>query len=430
MLKSHQASLFLEMDPPHFSEGTSGTFADNARLPVHRWFRYSAGFSGAWAADVIRREGKERDVRVFDPFAGSGTTLIAAEQCGAESWGIDPHPFVARVAQGKLAYRTSPDVFVDRAKRVLASARRRTPALDSYAPLIRKCYTDDALAQLDCLRCAVEAQADDSEASLLVWLALAAILRPTSHVGTANWQYLLPSRRKARVREPFAAFDDMTRMMAQDMRAANGLDTPRARFTLDDARSCERIPADTFNLVVTSPPYPNNYDYADATRLELTFFGEIKGWGDLQDSIRQHLLRSCTQHVPDSAVDLPAILSRAELAPIRDEIASVCKELGDVRLSRGGKKTYHNMVACYFLDLAEVWYSLRRVCSSPSKVCFVIGDSAPYGVYVPVIEWLGRLALSAGFKSFHFEKTRDRNTKWKNRKHRVPLCEGRLWVEG
>ena len=33
---------------------------------------------------------------------------------------------------------------------------------------------------------------------------------------------------------------------------------------------------DSFNLVMTSPPYPNNYDYADATRLELAFFGEIK----------------------------------------------------------------------------------------------------------------------------------------------------------
>jgi len=63
-------------------------------------------------------------------------------------------------------------------------------------------------------------------------------------------------------------------------------------------------------------------------------------------------------------------------------------------------------------------------------VCFVIGDSAPYGVYVPVMEWMGRLAASAGFRNYEFEKTRDRNVKWKNRKHRVPLCEGRLWVNG
>ena len=205
---------------------------------------------------------------------------------------------------------------------------------------------------------------------------------------------------------------------------------PRATFMPDDARTCHAVPADSANLVVTSPPYPNNYDYADATRLELSFFGEISGWGDLQAAIRRHLLRSCTQHVPDRAVDLDGTIARVELDPIRDELQTVCGELGRVRLTRGGKKTYHNMIACYFLDLALAWRALRRVCQSPSRICFVIGDSAPYGVYVPVIDWLGRLAVAADFRSYRFEKIRDRNTKWKNRKHRVPLCEGRLWVEG
>jgi len=30
----------------------------------------------------------------------------------------------------------------------------------------------------------------------------------------------------------------------------------------------------------------------------------------------------------------------------------------------------------------------------------VIGDAAPYGVYLPVEKWLGQLALAAGFKRF------------------------------
>ena len=88
------------------------------------------------------------------------------------------------------------------------------------------------------------------------------------------------------------------------------------------------------------------------------------------------------------------------------------------------------MIAAYFHDLAKVFHSLRRVTRENALMCFVIGDSAPYGVYVPAMDWLGRLAIAAGFKSFRFERTRDRNVKWKNRKHRVPLCEGRLWVEG
>lgn len=423
-------NLFADDNVRQRKENASGSFVGNMGLPVHRWFRYSAGFSAAWAEDLISREAKERSVCIFDPFAGSGTTLIAAEQCGVESLGIDSHPFVARVAQAKLAYRTSPNEYLHRAKEVLACAKRRRPSLKSYAPLIRRCYMDEALGQLDCLRRAVESNDDDTESAQLVWLTLVSVLRSTSHVGTANWQYLLPNRRKARVHEPFSAFKEMISIMHSDMCFSDGLVGPRAVFNLDDARSCGSVPNDSFDLVMTSPPYPNNYDYADATRLELTFFGEINRWGDLQENVRQHLLRSCTQHVPDRAVDLADVLARSELAPIRDELRSVCGELGKVRLTRGGKKTYHNMIGCYFLDLAQTWIALRRVCRSPSKICFVIGDSAPYGVYVPVIKWLGKLANSAGFGSFSFEKTRDRNIKWKNRKHRVPLCEGRLWVEG
>jgi hypothetical protein len=162
----------------------------------------------------------------------------------------------------------------------------------------------------------------------------------------------------------------------------------------------------------------------------MSFLREIDRWGDLQQTVRQRLIRSCSQHVPERSVDLDEILEAKELVPIRTELSAVCRQLAEIRKTKGGKKTYHLMVACYFRDLALVWQQLRRVCRRESRICFVIGDSAPYGVYVSVIPWLGALALAAGFDSFSFERTRDRNVKWKNRKHRVPLQEGRLWVEG
>jgi hypothetical protein len=204
---------------------------------------------------------------------------------------------------------------------------------------------------------------------------------------------------------------------------------PPANVIAADARTCEGVADGSINLVVTSPPYPNNYDYADATRLEMSFMGDIAGWGDLQEAVRKHLIRSCSQHVPERSMALTDVLQSPELAPIVDELRPVCEELASIRELRGGKKTYHLMVACYFKDLAQTWQGLSRVCSDSARLCFVIGDSAPYGVYVPVIPWLGRLAAAAGFSKWTFEKTRDRNTKWKNRKHRVPLQEGRLWVE-
>jgi hypothetical protein len=58
-------------------------------------------------------------------------------------------------------------------------------------------------------------------------------------------------------------------------------------------------------------------------------------------------------------------------------------------------------------DMAKVFRALRPVCAEGSRLCFVIGDSAPYGVHAPAEQWLGRLAESAGFHSVSFDKLRD-----------------------
>lgn len=425
-----QLLLFPSDEGPSFRATTSSTFVENMSLPIHRWYRYSAGFSAPWVESVIEEARQSGTVAVLDPFAGAGTTLLAAENLGVPCYGLEAHPFVARIAGAKLRYRRDPQEFLQRAASVKRLAQTLAASVNDYPPLIRKCFTDDALICLDQLRHAWQKTDDQSAESRLIWLAIIAILRPVSHAGTAPWQYVLPRKSERSPVHPLTAFESMTAMMAADMRTTGTSKGPPAVLLSSDARTCAGVPDRWANLVITSPPYANNYDYADATRLEMCFWREIDSWGDLQQAVRRHLIRSCSQHVPEGTEDLESLLSAPELMVLRQEITEVCKQLECVRRQKGGKKTYHLMVAAYFLDLARVWQALRRVCSRPAQVCFVIGDSAPYGIHVPVMVWLGRLAIAAGFSAFTFEKTRDRNLKWKNRKHRVPLCEGRLWVQG
>ncbi len=421
----------MHLFPTDAEEVTAtSTFGKNMNLPVHRWFRYSAGFSAEWAESVIADSVRNGETRVLDPFAGSGTTLLAAESLGVASVGVESHPFVSRIARAKLASRTDPSTYHAFAMQTLAAAKRKRDANGTHPELIEKCFHPEALDALDKLRLAFEDRCDGSPESELTWLTLVSVLRSCSHVGTAQWQYILPNKSKKNVLAPFEAFAKAVAVFKSDMTIRNALTGPKAKLFQGDARECADVPEGLATLVITSPPYPNNYDYADATRLEMTFMREIAGWGDLQETVRKYLVRSCSQHVPERAIKLEAVLAEPELAPIRSEITEVCTALAEIRKSKGGKKTYHLMVATYFHDLARVWLALRRSCDSPSRVCFVIGDSAPYGVYVPVVEWMTALANAAGFGKSQFVKLRDRNIKWKNRKHRVPLCEGELWIDG
>jgi hypothetical protein len=130
-----------------------------------------------------------------------------------------------------------------------------------------------------------------------------------------------------------------------------------------------------------------------------------------------------TNYSPDYVLE-----EAVEVEPIRRELKAAYQKLAEVRLTKGGRKAYHFMAVAYFHDLALVWQKLRAATAQNGAACFVVGDSAPYGVHLPVERWLGELAVGAGFNSWEFEKVRTRNDKWKNRKHEVPLQEGRLWV--
>ncbi len=423
-----QPSLFDEEDEaaPTPSK-TSSTFVDNMALPIHRWFRYSAGFSALWVRETIRANTAKK-LRVLDPFAGSGTVLVEAERALVPSIGVEAHPFVARVARAKIGVATDAARFKEYISDLLKQADKIKPNVEQYPKLIRRCYPDDTLAGLDKLRTAWLSTKDGPDGEL-GWLSLASVLRQCSPVGTANWQYVLPKKTKARTTEPFDAYRKKAAQIYADLRD-RPRDAPAPQLVQGDARAMAGVPDEWATLVVTSPPYPNNFDYADATRLEMSFFGEIAGWGDLQESVRKHLVRSCTQHVSPIVRETAEMVAEPELEPIRDDIRAVVDALDLKRHEHEGKKNYHTMVAAYFLDMAKVWKDLRRVTAPNAQVCFVIGDSAPYSVHVPVDDWMGRLAVASGFRSFTFVKTRDRNVKWKNRKHRVPLHEGQLWVEG
>ncbi len=221
--------------------GHTSNFLNNMRLPVHRGFRYSAGFSAEWVKLLLaERDGNE--LRVLDPFVGSGTTCLACDQMGVSSYGIEAHPFVYRVAQAKLSYATDPERFISKAGKAFAFARKATAQTDHYPEIIGKCYGPETLGYLDRFRQAVEVEQDSSPEAGLLWMALLSSLRVVSEAGTAPWQYVLPGRRKTVPPPPEVTLHKAVQMIAADIRFMAHRAKPLAKLREDDARKCATVP--------------------------------------------------------------------------------------------------------------------------------------------------------------------------------------------
>jgi hypothetical protein len=428
-----QLSLFEESPllPTALKVSRSGTFTDNMVLPVHRWFRYSAGFSAEWVKQLLANWQFDGHHVVLDPFAGSGTVSLMCDNQGVRSIGIEAHPVVARVCKTKLLWATSIERFAALAEQIRGSAKAHASDTSIYPELIQRSFDPELLASLDALKWAWLSHDVQSAESELVWLAITAILRSCSKAGTAQWQYILPNKTKKNVLHPEVAFQQQVEMMKSDMRwMQSHVARSYSAIIGGDARNSANLVSSQVDAVITSPPYANNYDYADALRFEMTFWGDVAGWGDIHDKVRKYLIVSSSQHSSKEKLNVDELLASSTIEPIRTELSKVVHQLAIVRESHGGKKHYHTMVAAYCRDISLVLQGLRRACKPGAHMCWVIGDSAPYGIYCPIEKWIGELALAAGFSSYNFEKLRDRNIKWKNRKHRVPLQEGLLWIEG
>jgi len=414
-----------------------GTFQDNLRAPIHRWFRYPAGFSFKLVEALIDDKCLLPDNWLLDPFVGCGTTSVVAKERGVNSIGIEAHPFVWWVAKVKCFWEYDMESLHHLMLRLITHLHRAelgaTREVDKYPALVHKCYSPANLQKLDFIRETISQMDCTEEERDFFLLALTATLREASKAGT-GWPYIAPGRYHERQeRDAIEVFCHQVQAMYKDLLVIQERrrgEQVECRLLLMDARDPYPVEPESIDLAVTSPPYLNNYDYADRTRLEMYFLGWANSWRDITEQVRDKLIIAATTQVRRTEFpDDPLSPELRSLAPrIYDELGDKIRQLGEVRLCKGGRKSYDLMVAGYFNDMLQVLKQVYRVMKRGSEFILVLGDSAPYGVYIPTEEYLGELGLAIGFGGYRIRELRERGGKWRNnpQRHKVMLRESLL----
>ena len=136
-----------------------GTFKDSQKAPIHGWFRYPAGYSSKLIEYVFYQLRLNQESWVYDPFSGSGTTLLSAQQSGINAYGVEAHSFVHWVSSVKLYRDYDWDHLERQLARLVAEARTcitsrlgTTDLAGIFPELIYKCYHVRDLTELYLLR--------------------------------------------------------------------------------------------------------------------------------------------------------------------------------------------------------------------------------------------------------------------------------------
>ncbi|WP_200932651.1 DNA methyltransferase [Aeromicrobium sp. Leaf245] len=421
--------------------GRGRSHGTSSREAFDRWFRYPAGFASDYVELLLDRLDLT-DGTVIDCFAGSGVTGTAARSRGLSFAGIEAHPAVAELATLKLAPTATGQQVRALASELATKVRGGTGTRakaganigDTEPDLVRRSFSQETLASLIALRDPIKQRIDEPAALYAKW-ALLATLRDVASV-KVGWPYQRPGvARQPRHRDPVARFETRANLMADDLEATAGSPTPSKKISAQVIVGDSSDPAAWSQMTergvacVASPPYLNNFDYADATRLELFFWGDVSTWGDMCREVRADMLTATTQQSSVGAKEtaLKELRGRSSdsVGPV-SEIVALVDRMVETRLKREKRsKEYDQVAPAYFLSIWDILENLYRQLREDATALWLIGDSAPYGVYIDTPRIIGELAEIVGFSMMDDVRLRERGNRWGQNadRHKVPLTE-------
>lgn len=400
LLERFQAKL---VPRPEYRSITTSV-ADKGR-PILGWFFYKEAFASAFVQQIAQERPLPHDAQVLDPFGGIGTVPFVCQTLGIRAVSVDMSPLPVFIANTKLqaARRDCSQELLALAAEAIGAMKdssdtRRHPDVSIWAKAFDDEVASGLLDALELIQSRRSSGAHAADVCDIAHLALLCVAEEVSHAVKDGTSLRLrePGRRLGRagvtktVQDLKESFQQQVRAMACDLHdfrkdlLDDGLAFKVANQSrVGDARLLsEMFGAGTVDLVVTSPPYPNRYDYSSIYALEL-LLGFVRDRAELR-SLRFDLFRS--------HLEAPWPESINGLTPAVEEILA-CLYVAGMSSPRVFK-----MILGYFADIASTLDQLMVVMRPGAAAHFVVGNVRIEGQMVPVDLILADIALQAGFR--------------------------------
>ncbi|MEG5099397.1 MULTISPECIES: hypothetical protein [unclassified Microcoleus] len=377
---------------PYMSEelrlGQLVSYAGNKSLPVLRLFRYKEAFSFALVKQFIHRFGLTEKDYLFEPFCGMGTTLFTAMQHNIPALGIDRLPIATFIA-GTLPLFCSvePQTLRKTFAELKAKADKAEPAeVAMDVKIMQVAFPEATLLKLRQWKSAIESLS--SPLREIFQLLFLAILEPCSY--TAKDGQFLRMKQDKLIPDPGEMLQQKVYEAEEDILSLRCLwgqkkSAPLPAVQLGDTRNLSNVNFETQpTALITSPPYPNRYDYTRTYSLELCF-NFVKNFEELKE-LRFGILRSHIESKID-AFDKPP---NPVIAEVVDILRQQGKALNNPRIP--------DMLTAYFVDMQKAICEWAKILAPGAKVAVVVDNVRFASEIVPVDLVLSEMAQELGFR--------------------------------
>lgn len=196
-----------------------GSAKDNMRSAIHNWYKFTAGFSYKFV-DFIVDDMDTIPNCIYEPFAGCGTTLVAAQKKGILSIGNESQKLMCDVINAKLNWDINVDTYNKCMHQILhyVEMHNNIDVLDLHChELLEGLYDKATLKELYLIRDAIRLL-NNEKYELFFNLAISQTLHKSA-IHPIAVPYIVRSKKQVNCGNALDKFQSIAKQMLEDLRS-------------------------------------------------------------------------------------------------------------------------------------------------------------------------------------------------------------------
>jgi hypothetical protein len=411
MPKTSAAIKALAAERAALAQRADYTHKHNTPIGRHGWLRLTPAYSLKIVDELLSHAAPQH--RIFDPFCGTATTALCAASRGHDATTTELNEFLVWFGKAKTArydLRVIHDAKTEAQRIVDDLLSGCGPMADAPAiHNIERWWNPFALTFLRKVKGGIDASKVGTQARDLLLIAFCRTLIALSNAAFNHQSMSFRSESD----QPSLLEDvsDMDRAGGYARDVAHVLDSAtqnpvgRAVILQSDARTLIGLSAHgLFDLVITSPPYPNRMSYIRELRPYMYWLGFLtdqKAAGDIDWVAIGGTWGAATSRLKDWV--------RAGKGFCPAYFRNILAEINAKANANGGLLS--NYVEKYFEDMFQHLGTLRASLAPGARVHYIIGNSTFYQVLVPVERLYADMFTALDFRDVNIRAVRKRNSK-------------------
>lgn len=394
-------------------------FQNAYKTPVQRWFPYREGYSTRLVNTFL----KELDIKgnVFDPFSGSGTTLLAARHNSLNSFGIDVNPISVLVARAENEIYNDNDIqsFIVEFNK-LQTVTKSNLVYHTPFDLADKVFNSEILQTLLQIKVNIK-EITNEKIRNLFFVAWLSILEQVSNIkkegngikyknrkrtprGYINidkniWEkQVFPKDKFEFVKSKLL---DRLQIILNDIINYYGVNEKKPKIFNGSCLLFDHFFTDEIEFSFFSPPYCNCFDYFEIHKVDLWLGDFVKNKEEFR-MLRNTGFRSNTNSLNNKPI------------VYKNEHLETLISLFDI--NKLWSRRIPAVVRGYFDDTFTLLSKLYQQTVQGGYVGIVVGNSAYSGVIIPSDVIIADIASEIGFKVKNIFITRHLTTSSQQKK--------------